>query len=133
MKQRKYVWAVLIVAVMAALLGVYLSNRPKPMKGSKAITIEVLGKDEEKAKTYTGRTDAEYLSEAMDDFSAVGFTYEASKGDFGLFVTTVDGVTADSEDSAYWAIYVNGEYGMYGVDQQTVSDGDTFRFAYETY
>ncbi len=126
-------WILFITFVAAAMLGVYLNHRPKPMKGSKAITIEVLGKDEEKPKTYSGKTDAEYLSEAMDDFSAVGFTYEASEGDWGLFVTTVDGVVADSEDSAYWAIYVNGEYGMYGVDQQPVTDGDTFRFAYETY
>ncbi len=132
MKNKKNIWLLVLALAAALLLGTYLLNRPKPMTGAKAIVIEVLDPDG-KTKSYSGRTDAEYLSGAMDDFSAVGFTYEASNGDWGLYITTVDGMTADEADSAYWAIYVNGEYGMYGADQQPVTDGDTYRFAYEHY
>ena len=39
MKKAKYPWVALIIFVVAALVGVYLNHRPKPMKGSKAITI----------------------------------------------------------------------------------------------
>ncbi len=132
MKNKKNIWLLIVALIAAALLGTYLLNRPKPMAGAKAIVIEVQDKDG-KTTSYSGRTDAEYLSGAMDDFAAVGFTYEADNGDWGLFVTTVDGMKAEEKDSAYWAIYVNGEYGMYGIDQQPVTDGDTYRFAYESY
>ena len=35
------------------------------------------------------------------------------------------------EDGAYWALYVNGEYGQYGADAQPVADGDTYTWTYE--
>ncbi len=47
---------------------------------------------------------------------------------------TVNGLTADfTTGNAYWAIYVNGEYGSYGLSQQPVTDGDTYAIVYETY
>lgn len=132
MKNKKNIWLLALVLTACALLGIWFLNRPKPMSGAKAIVIEVVG-PEGSIKSYSGRTDAEYLSGVMDDFSAVGFQYEAVSGEYGAYVTTVDGITAEEKDSAYWAVYVNGEYGMYGIDQQPAADGDTYRFAYETY
>ena len=42
---------------------------------------------------------------------------------------------ANFEDgsNAYWAIYVNDEYGMYSLDTQPVTDGDSYALVYETY
>ena len=36
-----------------------------------------------------------------------------------------------AEDNAYWALYVNGEYGQYSANQQPVTDGDTYTWTYE--
>lgn len=132
MKNRKNIWLLALVLTACVLFGIWFVNRPKPMSGAKAIVIEVQD-PEGSVKSYSGRTDAEYLSGAMDDFSAAGFQYEAVSGEYGAYVTTINGLNAEETDSAYWAIYVNGEYGMYGIDQQPVTDGDTYRFAYETY
>ena len=42
-------------------------------------------------------------------------------GDYGLMVTTVNGITADWEtEQAYWAFYVNGEYAQTGVDSTEI-------------
>ena len=70
----------------------------------------------------------------MDELKGTSdFTYEASDSGYGLFVNSVNGVTADySTTGTYWAIYVNGEYGQYGIDQQPVNDGDVFRLAVES-
>lgn len=132
MKNRKNIWLLALVLTACVLFGIWFVNRPKPMSGAKAIVIEVQD-PEGSVKSYSGRTDAEYLSGAMDDFSAAGFQYEAVSGEYGAYVTTINGLKVEETDSAYWAIYVNGEYGMYGIDQQPVTDGDTYRFAYETY
>ncbi len=132
MKNKKSLWIIILAAVAAVMLGVYFFAKPKPAAGAKAVVIEVRDK-EGNEKSYSGNTDAEFLKDAMDDLSSAGFAYEASDSEYGLFVTSVNGVTADPADSAYWAVYVNGEYGQYGISEQPVADGDTFTFAYETY
>ena len=76
---------------------------------------------------------APYLKEAMDELAArTDFTFDGSDGEYGFFIESVNGLKAVyEEDNAYWAIYVNGEYGQYGADQQPVTDGDVYRLAYE--
>lgn len=98
-------------------------------EGSKNIVIEV--KDSEgNVTTYEVTTDAEFLRQAMDE--AEGLTYEGTDSDYGMMVEVVNGEQAIySEDNAYWAFYVNGEYGQYGVDSQPVTDGDTYSIVYE--
>ena len=120
-----------IVAVIAVLCGVYFMNRPTTSVGGKAITIEVTD-DASTTTTYEVSTDAEYLSEVFDEVD--GLTVEGSESEYGLYIETVNGLTADYDvDGAYWSIYVNGEYGMYGADSQPVTDGDTYSLVYEVY
>ena len=143
-----------LVAVIAVMIVVYNLNRPKPQpapetpavennvadteaepapsndaEGSKHITIEVTGADG-KTTAYELATDAEYLRQAMDE--AEGLTYSGTESDFGMMVEVVNDEQAIyAEDNAYWAIYVNGEYGNYGIDSQPVNDGDVYSLVYE--
>ena len=144
-----------LVAVIAIMIVVYNVNRPKPQPaaetlateavtevkedetqdpapaadGSKHITIEVTGADG-KTTAYELATDAEYLRQAMDE--ADGLTYSGTESDFGMMVEVVNGEQAVyAEDNAYWAFYVNGEYGQYGIDSQPVNDGDVYSLVYE--
>ena len=98
-------------------------------EGKYSITVEVKDADGN-VSSYTGKTDAEVLSEAIADID--GVTLEGYDSDYGFFITAVNGIEAD-EEGAYWAVYVNGEYGMYGIDTQPVADGDTYTLAYEVY
>ena len=68
----------------------------------------------------------------MDELTKTSdFTYQGSTSSYGLYIETVNGVTADfSKDGAYWSIYVNGEYGQYSADQQPVQDKDEFKLVY---
>jgi hypothetical protein len=45
----------------------------------------------------------------------------------GLFVTTVDDITADPSDQ-YWALYQNGNYAAVGVTLLSINIGDTITF-----
>ena len=132
---KKIILGVAVVAVLVIVFAViYLAASPKAGEGSKAYTVEVI--DDTGASTvYEGTTDAEYLSELMDELAAAeDFSYDGYDSDYGLYITTVNGLLADYDtDGAYWSIYVNGEYGMYGADSQVVTDGDTFSFVYEVY
>jgi len=137
MEQKKsYKPLIALLCLLVCACGLYFfwqSRKPAVTEGAKAITIEVLDNGE-KTTSYELHTDAEYLKGAMDELAAKDstFTFEGSDGDYGFFIEAVNGITADFEtDKAYWAIYVNDEYGQYGADQQPVNDGDVFRLAYE--
>ena len=54
------------------------------------------------------------------------------EGEFGLYVKTVNGITADYDvDQTYWAFYVDGEYAMSGVDVTTIEEGKTYALKVE--
>lgn len=132
--QKIIISVVVVVALIAVLLGVYTFFKPKATTGSKEYTVNVVDA-EGTTVTYNGTTDAQYLSELMDELVEEGdFSYVGEAGEYGLYITTINDITADYvTDGAYWSIYVNGEYGQYGADSQPVTDGDEYSFVYEVY
>lgn len=121
----------ILVVVLAAMAAVFFIFRPKPAEGSKSITIEVINSAQE-SKMYELKTDAEYLRQAMEEAKGLEFSGSESE-EFGLTLITVNGEDTDFNNGSYWGIFVNGEYGMYGVDSQPVYDGDAFQLVYTVY
>lgn len=96
-------------------------------EGSKAFTFEVVDSKGE-TTTFNVKTDAETVGEALENEQLIA----GEMGDYGLYVKTVNGETADyDKDGHYWGFYVNGEYGMTGVDQTPVDTSATYTFKYE--
>lgn len=117
-----------VVALIAALVAVWMIFGAKPQAGAKEITIEVINSADE-STVYELNTDAEYLRQAMDE--AEGLTYDGTEGEYGIMISTVNGEVADyNVDGSYWSFYVNGEYCNYGIDTQPVADGDAFVIEY---
>ena len=57
---------------------------------------------------------------------------DGEDGPYGLYVKTVNGDTYDYDtDGKYWAFYINGEYGMTGVDLTDITEGATYSFKVE--
>lgn len=68
------------------------------------------------------------LRKALDSESLISGTESAT----GLFVTTVDGETANyDENESWWSLSKNGEATMTGVDGCFVTDGDKYCFEYK--
>lgn len=117
-----------LVVLVAVFTGLYFAFAPKASKGAKEIAIEVVD-DKQNSKSYTVNTDAEYLRQAMEETKDL--TFSGTESEYGLMVTTVNGVTADyNTDKAYWAFYVNGEYCSSGIDSQPVENGQKYRIVY---
>lgn len=73
-------------------------------------------------------TNKEIVGDALMELELI----DGEDGDFGLYVKTVNGITADyDKDGVYWAFYVNDEYALTGVDSTTITDGDTYSFKIE--
>ncbi len=134
MKNKKSLIIGIAVLVLCLLcfVGLYSKFAPKAESGSKSYTLEVV--ENGNTSEFTGKTDAEFLSGLMDELKAEGsFTYEGTPSDYGMFITSVQGVEASDAEKTYWAIYVNDEYGQYGADAQPVSDGDKYTLQLESY
>lgn len=124
--QKLIIAAVVAVLLVVCLLAIYFATRPATSQGAKTITVEVVHGDGS-AKTFTYHTDAEYLGEVL---LAEGLI-EGDQGQFGLYITKVDGETADyDENSSYWALYEGEEYAAQGIDQTPIADGGTFSLVY---
>ena len=95
--------------------------------GKKTVTVEV--EAEENKITFTVKIDAETLGDALLENKLV----EGDEGQYGLFVTSVNGIKADSSaDGSYWAFYIGDECAATGVDGEKLGDGsDTvYRLVY---
>ena len=101
----------------------------KPAETAKVeFTFVVVDKDG-KETNFTISTDKKIVGEALQDEGLIA----GEMGDYGLYVKTVNGQTLDYDtDGMYWSFYVNGEYGMTGVDQTEIVPGTTYMFKAES-
>ena len=122
-KKKGLIWAIVaVVAVAAIFTGIYLANRPATQEGAKTITFVINGKDA--SRSVEIHTDREYLGEALADEKLV----EGTESEYGLFVTKVDGIGADSANQEWWCLTINGEMASTGVDSTPVEDGGKYEF-----
>lgn len=112
--------AVALIAAVAVLAAVYFGTRPAASAGEKTIIVTVAAHGEEEA--FTIETDAEYLRGALESIDLI----EGSESEYGLFVTTVNGVAADDSKQEWWCFTKGGEEMMTGVDTTPIADGDAF-------
>ena len=96
-------------------------------EGNTEFTLTVT--DTEGAESsFTIHTDKENVGDALTEIGIIA----GEEGDYGLYVKTVNGVTADYDvDQTYWAFYINGEYASTGVDHTPVTAWDTYSFKVE--
>ena len=125
-KTRNLLIALVVLCLAAFIIGKLVL--PAVQGGSKTVTINVVHGDATE-KSFKYKTDLEYLGELILEKKLA----EGSTGEYGLYITTVDGETADDGAKQYWAIYVNGEMGMLGADSQPIADGDVFDLKLETW
>lgn len=124
-KQKKPMNKVLIAGgalllVIAAMLALYFVTRPTPTAGPKTIGVAVVGGGADTETTLT--TEQEYLRGALEDAGLIA----GSESQYGLFVTTVNGVTVDDAKQEWWCFTKGGKMMETGVDSTPIADGDHF-------
>ncbi len=72
--------------------------------------------------TFTLETEAQTLREALEENDLV----EGTESEYGLFVTSVNGVVADEANQEWWCFTKSGESLMTGVDGIQIADGDHY-------
>lgn len=113
----------LAVVLMAA---VYLAFAPKGTAYAKQITITIKNGESEKKEIL--HTEQAYLRGALEEKQLVA----GEESQYGLFVKTVDGYTADDAKQEWWCFTKGGETLTTGVDATPIENGDAFEITLTT-
>lgn len=122
-KQTKIAGILLVLCCVLAII-VFFQTRPDTAAGEKQIAIAVIHGDGSE-NTFSYDTDAEYLGEVLTEEGLAEGT-EGTEGPYGMFITTVDGETADDSKEQWWCITKGGEMVNTGADQTPIQDQDQF-------
>ena len=96
-------------------------------EGNTQFAFTVVDKDGREAQ-FEIHTDKETVGEALLELGLIA----GEDGEFGLYVKTVNGVTADyDKDGVYWALYINDAYAQTGVDSTPIAEGESYSFKAE--
>lgn len=86
---------------------------------AKNITVTVVHKDGSE-KEFPIETEEQYLRGALDSL------IDGEESEYGLYVLTVDGETADESNQEWWCLTQDGEMTSTGVDGIEIADGDHY-------
>lgn len=111
---------ILLIAVFAA---VWLIADPLgSADGSdKTLSITVTHGDGTE-KSFTVKTNEEFLASALENEKLI----EGTQGEYGIWITAVDGETADEDAQQWWCLTKNGEMLMTGADMTPIADGESY-------
>ncbi len=124
MKLNKLLSAILAAVLISAMAFGFAGcdKKAEVNLGEKSFTFICTDIDGNQQK-YEIKTNAATVGEALSEKGLI----EGEEGPYGLYVKSVCGITADFDtDSTYWALYIDGEYGMNGVDETDITDGATY-------
>lgn len=125
---KKIILAVaLLVVVIALMIGAYIKFSPKVNAGNKSIAVEVVHGDGT-TNDFNYKTDAEYLRDVLEPEGLIS----GSETEYGMWLETVDGETADAANDEWWCITKGGGTVNYGVDDQPIADGEHYELTLKT-
>ena len=111
------VFVILIIGMAALAKG----TKPETVAGEKEIAVTVVHGDGS-SKEFTYHTDEKFLGPVLlADGLIVG-----DQGEFGIFITAVDGEEIDSDNQEWWCLTKAGETVTTGADTTPIASGDCF-------
>lgn len=122
MKKKSIAIAAVVLVILCVAAGfLYMKFKPQTVAGEKEVTVVVVHGDQSE-KTFTYQTDAEYLAEVILENNLV----EGDEGQYGLFITSADGETADDSKQQWWCITKGGEQVNTSASEAVIADGDQY-------
>lgn len=128
--------SIVIISILAVTLLLFAGYKaflsPKGVEGSKEVTIHIVNENENVDKTFTYKTDHEFLLELLEEEQEeLGASFE--KYDFGTMVVGMMNYVADDEKQEYFHVYINDEDATTGPGEIPLKDKDVYKFELANY
>ncbi len=118
---------IILAVLVAAVAVVYAVLGPSSNgTGKKNISVDIV--TDTGTETVKIKTNAETLRAALEEKSLI----KGDESDYGLFITSVNGIEADSSKEQWWCITKNGETVNAGVDTVYIADGEKYELTLKT-
>lgn len=127
-KTKKILAVSLLLLLVLAALFAYLHFSPSAAAGEKEISFQVTHGDGN-VKSFSISTDADNLRSALEQEGLIS----GDESQYGLYVTQVDGETADDSLRQWWCFMADGVMLNTGVDDTMIADGESYEAAISTY
>ena len=116
---------VVLVAAMALFATGCMENGKEEATGESVSFTVVVVDLEGKETTYEVTTTETTVGAALMAEELLA----GEEGPYGLYIKEVAGIPLDWDiDGKYWAVYVDGEYALSGVDSLAVTEGAVYTF-----
>jgi len=120
--KKKVLSVSLFLAVLLILAGVALSFFGGNSEKSDMKNIQITVVANENSQLYDVETDCKYLGDALLKEGII----KGEDGQYGLFITEVAGIKADSDNEEWWCITKGGESIQLGISSIEISDGEKY-------
>lgn len=130
---KKLLTLVMVLVLMAAMALTFTGCGSKETN-----TVQTVAQDAEAVTFTVTVTDLEGNEDSFDITTTQTILGDAlldqglisgDEGEYGLYITTVNGVSADwDKDQTYWAFYIDGEYALTGVDSTEIDPNAAYSF-----
>lgn len=110
-----------LAVVVVACLAFYFAMRPQGTAGEKTVVVQVVHGDGS-TRDFTLQTGEEFLGKALVE----GKVVEDNQAEYGLYILTVDGETADEAKQEWWCITKGGGEVSTGADTTPIAHGERY-------
>ena len=114
------VGVVVLIVLIAVFALFHETLMPKGEKGDKTISVTISYDDTTKDVSIS--TSEGYLRGALEQEKLIA----GDESEYGLYVKTIDGRTADDSKQEWWCFTKGGETLMTGVDDTPIADNEKF-------
>jgi hypothetical protein len=118
-KSKVFLAGAIIAVAVAAFVGIGLVTKDKPKQADQPNQTSQAQQTPQTEVSYKGIEGKNALELLKQSHKVETKSYEG----LGEFVTSIDGVAADSKH--FWAFYVNGQQSQVGASSYTAKDTDT--------
>ena len=112
-----------LLVLAAAFVACWQLMSPQAKEGSKTSAVEISHLDGT-SRDIELKTDAETLWDAMVEEDLV----QGEDGQYGIWITAVDGETADETQGQYWVFTRDGQWVDTACDSTYIEDGQHYEF-----
>ena len=117
---------VILIVIFASMFFIF---KPKTQAGEKQFTLTVVVSSQD-IRNYNLKSNEEYLGAALKD---EGIISGVESPETGIFITSVDNITADENNREYWQLNKDNVPLETGVDSTVLNNGDDYEFILSRY